>query len=100
MRRAALRPKAKQAVPQPLADREVLVLGIVSLWQAHYYFFDRESPEGGMEWLSSVMKIWESPIDNSVKAMTITNIVVRSQLILNDNRPDDTGKLRFIKSML
>ncbi|KAJ6587786.1 hypothetical protein B0H10DRAFT_2233906 [Mycena sp. CBHHK59/15] len=39
MRRTALRPKCRRRVPQPLSDREVLILGILALWRVSPDFF-------------------------------------------------------------
>ena len=71
LKRIALRPKAKRISPQPLSDREVLLLGILSLWRAstEFYLKNIESSEID-DWIPAAVKVWEAPIDSSVKIST------------------------------
>jgi hypothetical protein len=75
-------PKAKRRVPQPLNDAEVLVLGILSLWRGGPSFFYDDSNDPGAEWTDSSVRIWESTVDNSVKASALTNAIMVAQPIL------------------
>ncbi|KAJ6540091.1 hypothetical protein B0H10DRAFT_2170598 [Mycena sp. CBHHK59/15] len=73
MRRTALRPKCRRRVPQPLSDREVLILGILALWRVSPDFFHIVE-EIDFDWVATTVRIWESPIDNAVKSSTISNM--------------------------
>ncbi|KAJ3504772.1 hypothetical protein NLJ89_g7765 [Agrocybe chaxingu] len=71
-KRVATRPKAKRIYPEPLSDREVLILGILSLWRAIPVFFMRGivSVEDVDNWNTVAVRLWEAPIDISVKIST------------------------------
>ena len=71
-KRVANRPKAKRIFPEPLPDREVLILGILSLWRESPLFFMKgiKGVEDIENWVSVAVKLWEAPIDISVKVST------------------------------
>jgi len=71
-KRVATRPRAKRIYPEPLSDREVLILGILSLWRESPLFFMKgiNSVEDIDNWVSVAVKLWEAPIDISVKIST------------------------------
>ncbi|CAA7259350.1 unnamed protein product [Cyclocybe aegerita] len=71
-KRVATRPKAKRIYPEPLSDREVLILGILSLWRAIPVFFMTGiiSVEDVDNWNTVAVRLWEAPIDISVKIST------------------------------
>lgn len=96
-------PKSKRRVPQSLPDGEVLVLGIVALWRASPYFFVDESDDPGKSWFDSAVRLWESGLDNSVKASTMTNAIMTCQPVLQAasagmlGGPLNERLLRFLK---
>jgi neurofibromin 1 len=68
MKRPAARPKAIRTAPQPLSDREVLMLGILSLWRTHSMFHFKNMPEEEVEqWVVTTEQVWAGPTDISVK---------------------------------
>ncbi|KDR84288.1 hypothetical protein GALMADRAFT_87191 [Galerina marginata CBS 339.88] len=72
VKRVASRPKGKQIYPEPLSEREVLILGILSLWRSTPLFFLKgiNTMEEIDNWVAVAVKIWEAPIDVSVKIST------------------------------
>lgn len=68
MKRISSRPKAAKSTSQPLPDREVLLLGILALWRnnAMFHLKNIKNPEIE-EWVTIANKIWEAPVDTSVK---------------------------------
>jgi hypothetical protein len=75
-RRAAVRPKAKRIFPEPLPERDVLMLGILSLWRLDLTFFEQgiESLQDIEDWAKVSGKLWDAPIDISVKILTATTL--------------------------
>lgn len=71
-RAAAPRPKAKRIFLEPLSDREVLILGILSLWRLSPIFFQKgiHTADDMEKWVDVASKLWEAPIDISVKVST------------------------------
>lgn len=71
-RRIANRPKAKRVFPEPLSEREVLILGILSLWRLCPRFFQQgiQTVEDIDNWITVAAKLWEAPADISVKIST------------------------------
>ncbi|KAF8165773.1 hypothetical protein B0H34DRAFT_794124 [Crassisporium funariophilum] len=70
-KRVANRPKAKRIYSEPLTDREVLILGILSLWRATTLFFMKGLDTEDIDsWVTVAVKLWEAPIDISVKIST------------------------------
>lgn len=73
MKRPDAYPKAKRAVSEALTDRELLMLGILSLWRVDPAFHTTSASSADLEeWVAVVVKIWEAPVDNSVKVSTTT----------------------------
>ncbi|KAJ6460124.1 hypothetical protein C8R47DRAFT_1161242 [Mycena vitilis] len=69
-------PKCKRIIPQPLHDGEVLILAILAVWRlrpAFYIETDLSAP--GKHWLDSTIRLWESGVDNSLKASALSNLV-------------------------
>lgn len=75
-------PKCKRRVPQPLQDGEVVMLGVLSLWRASPAFYYDGSAEPGGSWLEAAIRLWESGLDNSVKASAIVSLIMTSRPIL------------------
>ena len=73
-RRVAARPRAKRTLPEPLSEKEVLVLGILSVWKASPAFFQPgiQSLEDMEKWVAIAVKLWEAPTDISVKIMMVS----------------------------
>ncbi|KAG6811909.1 hypothetical protein H0H92_005307 [Tricholoma furcatifolium] len=71
LKRAASRPKAMTMPQQPLSDREVLLLGILSLWRTSPLFHIKDLTIPIIqEWVETVNKLWETSLDTSVKVST------------------------------
>jgi hypothetical protein len=69
MKRVAPRPKAARLIPQPLSDREVLLMGILSVWRSNPLFHLKTITENEIdEWVATAIKTWEAPMDISVKS--------------------------------
>ena len=73
-RRVAARPRAKRTLPEPLSEKEVLVLGILSLWRSSPMFFQPgiQSLEDMENWAAIAVKLWEAPTDISLKIMMVS----------------------------
>ncbi|KAG6854445.1 hypothetical protein C0991_006524 [Blastosporella zonata] len=71
MKRASTRPKAQWTSDQPLTDREVLLLGILSLWRTSPLFHMKDlTLPVIVDWVDTSNKIWETGLDISVKVST------------------------------
>lgn len=68
-KRIASRPKARRVHAEPLSDREVLVMGILSMWRTDPGIFmtGLYSMEDHINWNNAAVKLWEAPFDVSVK---------------------------------
>ena len=71
-KRIASRPKSKRFHAEPLSDREVLVLGILSMWRRDSGFFmvGLHSMQDHIDWNNTALKLWESPLDIAIKMST------------------------------
>ncbi|KAG6857003.1 hypothetical protein H0H87_011097 [Tephrocybe sp. NHM501043] len=71
MKRSSSRPKAQWTSYQPLSDREVLLLGILSLWRTSpsFHIKDLTIPVI-VQWVETSNKVWDSNLDISVKVST------------------------------
>ncbi|TFK62722.1 hypothetical protein BDN72DRAFT_964371 [Pluteus cervinus] len=102
-KRSATRPKAKRTVAQPLSDREVLLSGILSLWRASPMFYLRNMKEDDIdEWVNTAVKLWEAPIDTSVKVSTAScfGMVAEMTYALAPTEPYYPLLIRLMKSCL
>ncbi|TFK43927.1 hypothetical protein BDQ12DRAFT_702865 [Crucibulum laeve] len=89
MKRAASRPKAKRTTPEPLSDREILLLGILSLWRASPTFFMNGVTQEQLEsWITSASKMWDAPIDMTVKVSISSCLRSVGQLAYNTSPAD------------
>jgi neurofibromin 1 len=71
MKHPDTRPKAIRAVNESLTDKELLMLGILSLWRIDEKFHMTGATTGDLEeWVGVVVKIWETGVDCSVKVST------------------------------
>lgn len=68
-KRIASRPKAKRIHAEPLSDREVLVMGILSMWRRNptIFMIGLHSMEDHITWNKAAVKLWEASFDVSVK---------------------------------
>ena len=73
-RRVAARPRAKRTLPEPLSEKEVLILGILLVWRSSPAFFQpgMQSMEDMENWVAIALKVWEAPTDISVKMMMVS----------------------------
>ncbi|KAJ7167823.1 hypothetical protein C8R46DRAFT_1350755 [Mycena filopes] len=68
-------PRAKRRVPQPLSDGEVLILSVLTVWRhSTSFFYDDDAEKLGFSWLDSTIRLWESGVDNSLKASAINSL--------------------------
>ncbi|KIL70462.1 hypothetical protein M378DRAFT_1044573 [Amanita muscaria Koide BX008] len=91
-------PRAKQESGINLPDREVLVLGILSLYRARpQIFFQGLGGVDANEWMDVTIKLWDASLDLSVKISmastyrTLTSILFKS--------PPDNPHLAMIATM-
>lgn len=55
-------------MPDPLSDKDIMVLAILSLWRSSPTFFNQGIVEGELgSWIAVTTKIWDSPLDICVK---------------------------------
>ncbi|PPR04649.1 hypothetical protein CVT24_011867 [Panaeolus cyanescens] len=103
-KRAATRPRARRVYPEPLSDREVLILGILSLWRSTPLFFIKgiETRDDVDNWVASAVKLWEAPIDISVKISTSSTMRKVSELTFLTDSTDPSYKImtEIVKSAL
>ena len=68
-KRIASRPKAKRIYAEPLNDREVLFLSIQTLWRRDpgIFVLGLRNMEDFLDWNNSAIKLWEAPLDVTVK---------------------------------
>ncbi|KZT29450.1 hypothetical protein NEOLEDRAFT_1128208 [Neolentinus lepideus HHB14362 ss-1] len=89
VKRASQRPKSRRYTSETLSDRELLVLAICSLWRANYrYYFIALVLIPTPDWLPVGIKVWESPMDSSVKQSTAWSIRYLCELIFS-MQPED-----------
>jgi len=73
---------AKRYLPEPLSEREVLILSILSLWRENLGFFMKVINKENIDnWVTVIDKLWVASIDTSVKISTarcMTKITERS----------------------
>jgi hypothetical protein len=71
IKKAATRPKARRYSTDALSDRELLLLAVLSMWRsdADFYMTDLTIVEAE-EWLKLSLKIWDAPVDVSVKYLS------------------------------
>ncbi|KAF8872759.1 hypothetical protein BD779DRAFT_1679537 [Infundibulicybe gibba] len=103
VKRISPRPKAKRHVPQPLSDREVLLLAILSLWRADALFYLKNITENDIdEWVLTAVKLWEAPVDISVKVSTACCFCMVAELtfLLSPLEPHYRLMIHLIKSAL
>jgi hypothetical protein len=68
VKKTALRPKVKHGSSEKLSDKEILLLGVLSLWRHSSAFYMTLAAETEIqEWFSVSLKLWEAPIDDTVK---------------------------------
>ncbi|RDB19915.1 Neurofibromin [Hypsizygus marmoreus] len=106
MKRIASRPKSIRISGQPLSDREVLLLGILSLWRANPFFFLKNiTPLEMEEWVITGNRIWEAPMDISVKVSNASCFYTYAAALFS-TPPSDTAdpilelKVSFLKLAL
>ncbi|GAW06426.1 ras gtpase activator [Lentinula edodes] len=67
-KKGATRPKIKRIHVDPLNDRDLLVLGILSVWRNHFIFYYADMPENEFTmWTNLTMRIYDSSLDLAVK---------------------------------
>ena len=101
-RRAATRPRAKRTLPEPLSEKEVLVLGILSVWKSSPAFFHAgiQSLEEVENWIAIAVKLWEAPTDISVKIMMVSCMQTMYTFLSLPIVPDHMVFVNIIKMAL
>ncbi|KAF8806096.1 hypothetical protein BYT27DRAFT_7141632 [Phlegmacium glaucopus] len=103
-RRVAARPKAKRIFPEPLSEREVLILAILSLWRLAPLFFQQgiQTVNDIDNWVNIAVKIWEAPIDISVKISTASTMrkVSEQTFMTPPTAPNYMIMVNIVKSSL
>jgi hypothetical protein len=103
-KRPAARPRAKRVLPEPLTDREVLVLGVLSLWRSSPIFFTHgvKTQAEVDNWIRITVGLWEAPIDVSVKISTSSMLGKITESAFMSTQTDDTARLvlQIVKSAL
>lgn len=106
MKRVALRPKAARIFPQPLSEREVLLMGILSVWRANPLFNLKTITETEVdEWVATAIKLWEVPMDLTVKSSNASSfkLLVESTYAATPEvmpEPYFSLMVRFVKTTL
>ncbi|KXN84411.1 Neurofibromin, partial [Leucoagaricus sp. SymC.cos] len=104
MKHPSTRPKAKRAVSEPLiTDKELLMLGILSLWRSDPNFHTTGATSAELEeWVGLVVKIWDMGVDNSVKVSTTIGLVRLAVALfrVGPERPHFELMSRLIKASL
>lgn len=72
-KKSASRPKMQRIQPDHLTDRELLVLGILSIWRARWTFFFAALPDNETKvWTGLPMRIFESSLDIAAKISAVS----------------------------
>ncbi|KAG5648701.1 hypothetical protein DXG03_000048 [Asterophora parasitica] len=90
MKRTASRPQGKRTSIQPLSDREVLLLAILSLWRASPLFQLKDITVPGIEeWVDTLNKVWEASLDISVKVSAASCFYLSATALYKDPMAED-----------
>ncbi|KAL0070247.1 Ras GTPase activating protein ira2 [Marasmius tenuissimus] len=105
MKRSANLPRTKRIQRQSLADREVLLLAILSLWRARPTFFltsMEDQDNGSWNIIFSTAKLWEANVDNSVKMSTAATVLLKAEVgfMLSPQDPLYDDYARWLKDSL
>ena len=93
----------KRTLPEPLADREVLMLAILSLWRNSPLFFMSGISKPEIDnWMSVALKLWAAPLDISVKASTASCLHAITELcfLMPPSDPSHSLMVEIIKASL
>jgi hypothetical protein len=105
-KRASSRPKATRTPMQPLNEKETLLLGILSLWRTEPLFHLKHIDKSEIEdWVMTANKIWEAPIDLSVKVFMASGFHSIAEAMYSAVVPDPPDsyfklKVSFLKLTL
>ncbi|KAJ4479043.1 hypothetical protein J3R30DRAFT_2708420 [Lentinula aciculospora] len=67
-KKSATRPKVRRLQTDPLSDRDLLCLGILSVWRIRFSFFFAAMPDNEFtKWTNLSMRTFESSLDLAVK---------------------------------
>ena len=103
-RRLAVRPKARRIFPEPLSEKEVLILAIFSLWRLSMTFFQQglETMNDIESFVKAAVNLWEAPIDISVKMSTAScmQVVAEQTFMIPPTAPNYTISVNVIKLFL
>ena len=95
-KRASTRPRGKRThhAPDPLHDRDILVLSILSLWRSSPGFTMRGMIDEDMgSWFSITSKIWDSNLDICVKVSTACCLSRMTELAFMASPDEKTSQL-------
>lgn len=90
VRRNAIRPKAKKASEYGLTDREVLTMSVIMMWRCAPEFSGSRTMVGQdmYKWSEAVIRLWDAPYDNAVKASLAVNSRLGTEAALNSSPTD------------
>ncbi|KAJ2930404.1 hypothetical protein H1R20_g6694, partial [Candolleomyces eurysporus] len=81
-KRIASRPRGKRTTPDPLSDKDIMVLAILSMWRSSQAFLNQGLIDEDLANLIAVTtKLWDSPLDICVKisaASLLSNVTTAS----------------------
>ncbi|KAF5369620.1 hypothetical protein D9757_010458 [Collybiopsis confluens] len=96
-KKSAPRPRIKRILSDPLTDRELLVLGILSVWQSRWTFFFAEIPENEFTtWTGLPLRIFESSLDIAVKISAASATLREYEMAFNQLDLSDQKYKMFI----
>lgn len=95
-KRASARPRGRRSfhAPDPLHDRDILVLGILSLWRSSPGFTMKGLVDDEMDRVFAITsKIWDSNLDICVKVSTACCLAKMTELAFWSPPKDEAGQL-------
>jgi hypothetical protein len=103
IKRTSPRPKVKRVTIETLPDREVLLLGLFSIWRTHSIFYmAAPEPSDINEWFLSIMKIWEGQNDSALKISGACSFRLAMEIAFGipTAHPIETGLTGWLKQGL
>ncbi|GLB34218.1 putative GTPase-activator protein for Ras-like GTPases [Lyophyllum shimeji] len=104
LKRVSSRPKIKRTLPQPLSDREVLLLAMLSLWRTDPVFHIKNITVPGIEeWVETSNKVWDANLDIAVKVSSASCFYLCGVALYNTRtveEPSNSMMVTFLKFTL
>ena len=102
MKRVASRPKAGKSLSrlETLSSRDVLLLGILAMWRADVYLqLKNLTPADIEDYLIAASKIWEAPMDMSVRLSRATGFHMLAERLctsMTNDPPELAADIRLV----